>query len=80
MDDPKQIANKFNDYFVNVGPNLENTIKQVDNNSFDKYLKGNYQSSFFLNPLIAECELELELKNMNSNKSFGYDGIIAQKF
>ena len=42
LDDPKEIANKFNDYFVNVGPNLANTIKQIDNSSSDKYLKGNY--------------------------------------
>ena len=74
IEDPKEIANKFNDYFVNVGPNLANKIKDLDNNSFDKYLKGNYQSSFFLNP-ITEHELELELKNMNSNRSCGYDGI-----
>ena len=36
LDDPKEIANKFNEYFVKVGPNLANTIKQVDNSSFDK--------------------------------------------
>ena len=42
LDDPKEIVNKFNDYFVNVGPNLANTIKQVDNSSFAKYHKGNY--------------------------------------
>ena len=73
--DPKKIANKFNDYFINIGPNLANKIRQnVDNNSFDKYLTGNYQASFFLNP-ITEHELETELINMKSNKSFGYDGI-----
>ena len=77
LDDPKEIANKFNDYFVNVGPNLANTIKQVDNNSFHKYFKGNYQLSFFLNP-ITDRKLELELENMNSNKSFGYGGISAK--
>ena len=57
-----------------MGPNLASKVKQLDNNSFDKYFKGNYQSSFFLNP-ITEHELELELKNTNSNKSCGYDGI-----
>ena len=77
LDDPKEIANKFNDYFVNVEPNLANTIKQVDNNSFHKYFKGNYQLSFFLNP-ITDRKLELELENMNSNKSFGYGGISAK--
>ena len=48
-----------------------NTVKK---NSFEKYPTDNYQSSFFLNP-ITENELEVELKNMTSNKSCGYDGI-----
>ena len=73
-DDPKRIANHFNDYFINIRPNLANKIKQNDSNSFHKYLTGNHQSSFFLNP-ITEHELETELKKMKSNKSFGYDGI-----
>ncbi len=74
IDDPLKIANHFNDYFINVGPNLANKIKQNDNNNFEKYLKGRCKSSFFLNP-ITENELEVELKNMKSNKSCGYDGI-----
>ena len=73
IDDPKEIANKFNDYFINIGPSLANKIKQNENNSFDKYLTGSYQS-LFLNP-ITEHELEIEMKNMKANKSFGYDGI-----
>ena len=27
LDDPKEITNEFDDYFVNVEPNLANTIK-----------------------------------------------------
>jgi hypothetical protein len=42
IDDPKTIANNFNEYFINVGPNLANKIKHNDNNSFEKYLKGSY--------------------------------------
>ena len=74
LDDPKTIADNFNEYFINIGPSLANKIKNNDNNSFEKYLKGSYQSSFFLNP-ITENELEVELKNMKSNKSCGCDGI-----
>jgi hypothetical protein len=70
IDDPKTIANNFNEYFINVGPNLVNKIKHNDNNNFEKYLKGSYQSSFFLNP-ITENELEVELINIKSNKSCG---------
>ncbi len=63
VNDPHKIANNFNDYFINVGPNLANKIKHNDNNNFKKYLKGSYQSSFFLNP-ITENELKSKLKNM----------------
>ena len=55
---------------------MANKIKNNDNNSFEKHLKGNYQSSFFLNP-ITKNELEVELKNMKSKKSFGFDGIMT---
>ena len=74
IDDPQKIANHFNNYFTNVGLNLANKIKQNNNNSFVNYLKGSYQSNFFLNP-VTENELEVELKKMKSNKSCGYDGI-----
>ena len=74
IDDPKTIADNLNDYFINIGPNLANKIKLNKDNCFKKYLKGNYQSSFFFNP-ITEDELERELKSMKSNKSCGYDGI-----
>jgi hypothetical protein len=77
--DPQKITNHFNDYFTNVGLNLANKIKQIDdNNNFDQYLKGSCKSSFFLNS-ITENELEVELKNMKSNKSCEYDGISMHK-
>ena len=42
------VASHFNDYFINVGPNLANKITHNDNNNFDKYLKGSCISSFLL--------------------------------
>ncbi len=77
IEDPEEIANKFNDYFINIGPNLAKKIKCNDNDAFEKYLNGSYQSSLFLNA-ITENELEIELENMKTNKSSGYDGINAK--
>ena len=74
IEDPKVIANKFNEYFINIGPNLANKIQCKENDSFEKYLTGSYHSSMFLDP-ITENELASELKKMKSNKSCGYDGI-----
>ena len=48
IDDPKDIANKFNDYFVNIGPNLAKQINNNNHETFEKFLSGRYQSSFVL--------------------------------
>ena len=61
IEDPEEIANKFNDYFINIGPNLAKKIKCKDNDTFEKYLiTGSNPSSLFLNA-ITPNELELEL-------------------
>ena len=72
--DPKTIANKFNEYFINIGLNLAKNIKNNSDTNFEKYLIGNYQNSMFLAP-ITENELENEIKSMDSSKSPGYDNI-----
>ena len=42
--EPQLIADKFNDYFINVGPSLPKNIKTSDR-EISLYLKGNYGSS-----------------------------------
>ena len=74
IEDPVEIANKFNDYFINIGPNLAKKIKSDNNDTFEKYLYGSYQSSLFLN-VITEIELETELENMKRNTSSGFDDV-----
>ena len=56
IDDPIDIANKFNDYFVKIGPNLANQINVNDHETFEKFLSGSYQSSFSVD-VITESEL-----------------------
>ena len=74
--DPNTIANRFNDYFVNIGPGL---AKKLPNSktTFDKYLTNSCKNSFFINP-ITKYELENEINNLNAKKSPGYDGISSQ--
>ena len=74
--DPKSIANRFNDYFVNIGPGLAKKLSNSTTN-FDKYLTNSCKGSFFINP-ITKDELENEINNLNSKKSPGYDGISSQ--
>lgn len=48
MTDPKEIGNAFNEYFVNVGPNLAAKIP-TDEHTYKSYLKQrniNYKLNF----------------------------------
>ena len=71
------IANKFNEYFVNVGPNLAKSIKKNDTIKFENYLEGNYPESMFAEP-VTEYEIITEIEKLNTNKSAGYDEISSK--
>jgi hypothetical protein len=73
ISDPQTIANKFNEYFVNVGPNIAKKLQKSDR-TYNQYLTGSYKDSFFLEP-ITKYELETEIRNLNPKKSPGYDGL-----
>ena len=45
--DPSIISNEFNDFFVNVGPNLASKIHHTGKDYYD-YLKEPIQSSMFM--------------------------------
>ena len=75
--DPIEIANKFNEYFVNVGPNLAKGIQQNDTIPFENYLKGNYRESMFTEP-VTEYEILTEIDNLNVTKSADHDNISAK--
>ena len=50
------IANRFNKYFVNVGPSLADNIPATDT-QFSQYLSAstNVKNSLFLNPVSYRC-------------------------
>ena len=64
--DPKSIANRFNDYFVNIGAGLAKKLSNSKTN-FDNYLTNSCKESFFFQP-IAKDELENEINYLNSRK------------
>jgi len=68
------IATKFNEYFVNIGPNLACKIPKVNVNP-TSYLKGTYDHSFFVNPVV-EQEVATIIKSL-PNKSPGPDELRA---
>ena len=73
ISDPQKIANMFNQYFVNVGPNIGKKIPSSDK-TYNHYLTGSYKNNFFLEA-VTKRELETEIRNSNPRKSPGYDGL-----
>ena len=63
VNDPKEIAEAFNDYFSEVGKNLEAQIPIVDTSPL-RYMGESKQSSFFAAPSTPE-EVEIIIKNLN---------------
>ena len=68
--DTEIIANSLNDYFINVGKNLDSKIPQSDVAPY-AFLTGNYPNSFFIAP-VNESEV-LKYLNMLKNSSAGVD-------
>ena len=52
-DDANVIANKFNEYFAQIGPNLAKMIPK-NGPSFSEFLKGNYIQTFYVKPIQTE--------------------------
>ncbi|XP_065685233.1 uncharacterized protein LOC136097102 [Hydra vulgaris] len=68
------ISEKFNNFFVNIGPNLATKI-YCPNNSFETYLTNNNNELAFSELKIEE--LEVAIKSLKINKSPGIDDICS---
>ena len=73
VDDPPKIAEAFNDFFVNLGPNLADQIPN-SNTDFHTFLRNINSQSLFFAPVVEE-EIKDIVSNLNNKKSSGYDGI-----
>ena len=70
--DEKIIADRFNDFFINIGPNLASKIPNT-NSDFKNYLPQANTNSIYLEP-ITEYELEKIILSLK-NGAPGYDDI-----
>ena len=68
----EDIANNFNNFYVNVGPELANKIPEVNKSHLD-YMSGNYQSSIYLKP-TSNAEIMSIIRELKDSSS-GYDSI-----
>ena len=71
--DPTVISNEFNDFFVNVGPDLASRIHNTGKPYYD-YIKAAHDKSIFMKPII-EDEIIKIIGKFDKNKSAGHDGI-----
>lgn len=75
--DCKEIVNRFNDYFANVGYDLARKINVDTSSTFKSYLKGNFMDSMMLSP-VCETKIQKELENLDASKSCGHDNVMPK--
>ena len=67
--DRSEISNIFNNFFSSVGPNLASNLPST-NREFTDYMSGNFDKSFFFNPVVAS-EIETEILSIPLNEAHG---------
>ena len=75
LEDPSEIANAFNEYFISIGPSLANKIDK--NNNFRKYLRIASESRLYFEPITEHKTMKI-IENLKNKTSFGIDGISNQ--
>ena len=73
ISNPQNISEKFNDFFVNVGPNLASTIHNTGKQYYD-YLQDVNSECMYMKPII-EMDVIKIIDKFSPNKSAGLDGI-----
>ena len=72
---PTHIANRFCEYFTNIGPNLAKSIPASDK-SHRSFLNGGFINSFFLQS-ASEQEVTEICSSFRSGTAPGYDSILT---
>jgi len=72
--DQKLISNHFNEYFCNIGTNLQNKFRLCNDSDFKLYLSHPVSESMYCEPISINEFLDIIAK-LNNNKSPGPDMI-----
>ena len=73
--DNQEIANAFNDFFINIGPNLASAIAENQNDPISKMKMKSTIPSLYFSPATSQ-EIQNIVSNLK-NVSSGYDNINA---
>ena len=71
--DPREIANRFCEYFTNVGPSLANKLPD-SGTSHDSYLTNRISETIFCNP-VTVTELKEIASSFKTGNACGFDRI-----
>ena len=74
INDTAEIVNKFNEFFINIGPNLISNVSRVTHETHHKYLTRNILTSFNFS-LVDENHIAKTLASLRTKNSSGHDGI-----
>ena len=74
INDTAEIVNKFNEFFINIGPNLISNVSTVSHETHHKYLTRNTLTSFN-SSLVDENHIAKTLASLRTKNSSGHDGI-----
>ena len=69
----REIAEEFNNFFVNIGKQTAKNLPQPTN-SFSDYLNGNYAANVFMFP-TCEAEILHTTTNLKASTSEGYENV-----
>ena len=64
---PREIADKFNEYFINVGPRIAKKLPKGDR-TFNEYLFNKCKNNLFIEP-VTKFDVKAEIKNLNSQEN-----------
>ena len=70
----EDIANCFNRFFCNIGPDLADSIKGPEGKSYEDYLKQNIFSTFSFSTIDSDYVMK-QIQELKSKSSFGHDGL-----
>ena len=74
ISDKQDIANQFNTFFANIGPDLSKKIPRHQDKSMESYLKENILCSFNFE-LIEQDTVKKIIKILNAKHSSGHDNV-----
>ena len=73
----QNIADQFNEYFIQIGPKLAGEIDTANKLPFDSYLQNPTPSSFQFN-YTTPIDVEKIISNLKPKSSAGYDNISSK--